>query len=368
MNPDVRRHVLRSRWLSVAAKMKEQDISALLLTNPADIRWLTGFSGSNGVALALHNGAPLLATDGRYSEQAARECPDVTVIITRELVDQLLMRLRENGADSLAVDPDTLTLAQFRSISAHPALFGVRLQEVPEPLMSVRMVKDLQEMEALRRAGEISVAALAKVVDDIKVGQTELAIARRLEWAMAKAGAEDRAFPSIVASGPNGGSPHHSPGDRPVESGDLLTIDFGAMVAGYRADCTRTFIIDADPEPWQVEIFDAVYAAASAARSASAPGVPTAVVDAAARGSIAEAGFAEFFVHGVGHGVGLNIHEAPMFGASSTGTLAASVPFTIEPGIYLPDKGGVRIEDTCVLTEDGLETLTDFPRELLRIG
>ena len=368
MNPDVRRHVLRSRWLSVAAQMKEQDISALLLTNPADIRWLTGFSGSNGVALALNNAAPLLATDGRYAEQAAAECPDVTVIITRELIDQLLMRLRENGADSLAVDPDSLTLAQFRNISAHPALFGVGLQEVPAPLMGVRMVKDLQEMEALRRAGEISVKALAKVVDDIKVGQSEISIARRLEWAMAKAGAEDRAFPSIVASGPNGGSPHHTPGERQLEPGDLLTIDFGAMVAGYRADCTRTFIVAADPEPWQEEIFQAVFDAAAAARAASAAGVPTAVVDAAARGSIAEAGYAEFFVHGVGHGVGLNIHEAPMFGASSTGTLAASVPFTIEPGIYLPERGGVRIEDTCVLSEDGLEILTDFPRELSRIG
>ena len=140
------------------------------------------------------------------------------------------------------------------------------------------------------------------------------------------------------------------------------------MVAGYRADCTRTFIVDAEPEPWQKEIFQAVYEAADAARSASAAGVPTAVVDAAARGRIAEAGFAEYFVHGVGHGVGLNIHEAPMFGASSTGTLAASVPFTIEPGIYLPDRGGVRIEDTCVLTEDGLQILTDYPRDLLRIG
>lgn len=368
MTEDVRRHVLRSRWLAVAARMKEQDLGALLLTDFADVRWLTGFSGTNGVALAVTNGPPLLATDSRYTERAAQECPDVTVVVTRDLIDQLLLRLRENAADSMAVDPDTLSLAQFRAISAHPAMFGVRLVEVPGPLSEVRMVKDLQEMTAMRQAGEISVAALEELVETIEVGQSELQIARRLEWALARNGAEDRAFPSIVAAGPNGGRPHHTPGERPVAPGDLLTLDFGAMVDGYRADCTRTFIIGASPQPWQEEIYQAVHDAAAAARGAAAPGVPTAVIDAAARSSIEQAGFAEFFVHGVGHGIGLSIHEAPMFGASTTGTLTGSVPFTIEPGVYLPDQGGVRIEDTCVLGEDGLEILTDFPRDLRQIG
>jgi len=145
-------------------------------------------------------------------------------------------------------------------------------------------------------------------------------------------------------------------------------MDFGAVVDGYHADCTRTVIVGSDPEPWQQQIHDIVADAAQQARGIAAPGVPTAVVDATARTAIADAGYGEFFVHGVGHGVGLDIHEAPMMGSSTTGTLAAAVPFTVEPGIYLPTQGGVRIEDTCVLGEDGIEVLTEYPRELRRVG
>jgi len=222
-------------------------------------------------------------------------------------------------------------------------------------------------MEALRAAAQASMMALADTLPTIRVGDSEVGIARRLEMAMATYGADDRSFPTIVASGPNGGQPHHAPTDRSVSAGDLVTIDFGAMVDGYRADCTRTVVVGADAEPWQVEIYEAVAEAARLARDACMPGVPTAVVDAAARQHIAAAGFGEFFVHGVGHGIGLNIHEAPMLGASTDGTLAAAVPFTIEPGIYLPDKGGVRIEDTCVLGDEGLEILTEYSRELIRV-
>lgn len=368
MEGDLRRHVLRSRWLNVAAGMKDSELGAILLTDPADVRWLTGYSGSNGAALAITNGPPLLTTDARYTEQAARECPDVEVIVTRDLVEQLLLRLRENGATSLAVDPTSLTLAQFRIISAHPALFGVKLVEVDTPLADVRMVKDRQELESMREAARISVTALNMVMESIAEGDTELSVARRLELAMEECGASDRAFPTLVAAGENGGSPHHTPTDRPLVPGDLVTIDFGAMVDGYRSDCTRTVIFGADPEPWQAEIYSVVEQAAELARESCAPGVPTAVVDAAARQHISTAGFGEYFVHGIGHGIGLNIHEAPMFGASSTGTLGNAIPFTVEPGIYLPDRGGVRIEDTCVLGEDGLDVLTDFPRELLRVG
>jgi Xaa-Pro aminopeptidase len=368
MDNELLRHVLRTRWLNVAAGMKEEDIGAILLTDPADVRWLTGYSGTNGAALAVTNGPPLLATDARYTEQAARQCPDVEVIVTRDLVEQLLLRLRENGAASLAVDPTSLTLAQFRVIAAHPALFGVKLMEVNTPLAGVRMTKDRQELETMREAARISVSALQSVIDSIAAGDTELAIARRLELAMEECGADDRAFPTIVAAGENGGSPHHEPTDRPLVPGDLITIDFGAMVDGYRSDCTRTVIFGADPQDWQNQIYLVVEQAALMARTACAPGVPTAAVDAAARQHISEAGFGEFFVHGIGHGIGLNIHEAPMFGASTTGTLGKAIPFTVEPGIYLPERGGVRIEDTCVLGEDGLEILTEFPRELIRVG
>lgn len=365
---DLKRNVLRTRWLALGEHMKSQNLGAILLTDPADIRWLTGYSGSNGAAMALASAPPLLATDGRYTEQATRECPEAELLITRDLVEQLLLRLRENNASSLGVDPTSLTLSQFRLIGAHPALFGIRVQELEAPLAEMRRVKDIHELESIRSACKISTQALEALLETVAIGDTEVQIARRLEAFMGDLGADDRSFPTIVASGPNGGSPHHSPSHRKVAAGDLVTIDFGALVDGYHADCTRTVIVGAEPEEWQADVYYAVKRAASAGRAAAAPGVPTAVVDAAAREEINKAEYAEFFVHGVGHGVGLDIHEAPQLGSATTGTLAISVPFTVEPGVYLPGKGGVRIEDTCVLLPDGLEVLTDFPRKLLRVG
>ncbi len=365
---DLKRNLMRSRWLSLAEQMKAKSYDALLLTDPADVRWLTGFTGSNGAVLAITSGPPLLATDPRYAKQAAEECPEVELIITRELTEQLLMRLREKGAGSLGVDPATLTLAHFRVISGHPGMFGMRIQEIESPVRQLRLRKDIHELAAMRQAGEITVASLAELLESIKIGQSEIHIARTLEAIMGDHGSADRAFQSIVATGPNGGQPHHTPSDRPVEAGELLTIDFGATVEGYNSDCTRTVIVGADPEDWQAEIHAVVAAANKAARDAAAPGVKTKDVDAAAREVISAAEYAEFFVHGVGHGIGLDIHEPPQLGSSSKGKLHAAVPFTIEPGIYLPDKGGVRIEDTCVLGDGGLEVLTEFPRDLVRVG
>ena len=181
-------------------------------------------------------------------------------------------------------------------------------------------------------------------------------------------GAHDRSFPTIVAAGENGGRPHHSPTDYQIAEGDLVMIDFGAAIDGYHADCTRTVIVGADPADWQVEIYETVRRASKAARAAAGPAVPTTVVDAAARTLISDAGFGEYFVHGVGHGVGLNIHEAPTLNSTTTDTLSQAIPFTVEPGIYIPGKGGVRIEDTCVLRSDGLAVLTKYPRGLTRVG
>ncbi len=314
---DLKRNLMRSRWLSVADLMKAKGYDALLLTAPADIRWLTGFTGTNGSVLAITGGPPLLATDPRYGQQASQECPEVELIVTRNLTDQLLLRLREKGAGSLGVDPTTLTLAEFRAISAHPGMFGMSIQEVDSPLARLRMRKDIHELEAMRQAGAIAAESLGQLLTEIKVGHTEIHIARTLEAIMGDFGSADRAFESIVASGRNGGQPHHTPSDHEIQAGELLTIDFGAVVEGYRSDCTRTVVVGADPEDWQVEIYSAVQQAAEAARGIAAPGVRTRDVDAAARTVIADAEFAEFFVHGVGHGIGLSIHEPPLLGSST---------------------------------------------------
>jgi Xaa-Pro aminopeptidase len=199
------------------------------------------------------------------------------------------------------------------------------------------------------------------------VGRTEQQIARDLEWRMFALGAEALAFETIVAAGPNSAIPHHEPTSREVGAGDLLKIDFGARYAGYHADCTRTMMIHDQPADWQREIYDLVASSQEAGRHALAPGVARVDVDDAARSVISAAGYGDHFVHGLGHGVGLEIHEEPYFSPRSTGKLLSRTPVTVEPGVYLPDRGGVRIEDTLVVA-DTPELLTTTTRELLVVG
>jgi Xaa-Pro aminopeptidase len=230
---------------------------------------------------------------------------------------------------------------------------------------ALRMVKDEVELAALRQAAAIADAALTDVIDGLVLGRTERHVARELERRMLESGAEAAAFETIVATGPNSAIPHHRPTDRRILQGDLLKIDFGARFDGYHSDMTRTFVVGANPADWQVEIYDLVFAAQRAGRQALAPGAEVTAVDAAARNVITEAGHGEHFGHGLGHGVGLQIHEAPLIAATGAGILHAGCPVTVEPGVYLPGRGGVRIEDTLVVGADGPDLLTLSTKELL---
>jgi Xaa-Pro aminopeptidase len=198
----------------------------------------------------------------------------------------------------------------------------------------------------------------------LQAGRTEREVARDLEERMREAGAEGPSFDTIVAAGAHAAIPHHRPTDAPLADGDLLTMDFGALVDGYHSDMTRTLIVG-EPEDWQRDLHDLVAEAAAAGRAALAPGVATRDVDAAARDVITAAGFGEHFVHGLGHGVGLVIHEAPAVSSTATATLEAGMTVTVEPGVYLAGRGGVRIEDTLVVTDDGAAALTQSPRDLV---
>lgn len=349
----------------VLAKLDAQSgARAFLVTHRANVTWLTGFTGSNGAVL-LTGGHALLATDSRYRDQGAHEAVDVELVIDRALGIALLARASELGTNRIAYEADHVCVGQFDTWQLNTAMMFVGTGSLIE---SLRIVKDAGEIELLARAGAISTEALAEVTATVRVGMTERYVARRLEAAMAAAGADDRAFATIVASGPNSAVPHHQPTSRAIESGDLLKIDFGARIGGYHADCTRTYVVGADPAPWQSEIFQIVVQAAAVGRAALRPGVSYAEVDSAARDVIAQAGYGQRFTHGLGHGVGLEIHEAPLFCANCVGSLAAGVVATVEPGIYLPGQGGVRIEDTCLVTGGQARELTTASRELQRIG
>ncbi|MGV0599292.1 M24 family metallopeptidase, partial [Mycolicibacterium pulveris] len=226
--------------------------------------------------------------------------------------------------------------------------------------------KDAGEVALLRLACEAADAALADLLErgGLRPGRTEKEVRRELESLMLDHGADGPSFETIVAAGPNSAIPHHRPTDAVLAAGDFVKIDFGALVSGYHSDMTRTFVL-APAAQWQRDIYDLVATAQRAGREALVPGTPLRDVDAASRQVIADAGYADNFGHGLGHGVGLQIHEAPGIGAASAGTLLAGSAVTVEPGVYLPDRGGVRIEDTLVVGESGTpDLLTRFPKEL----
>lgn len=352
-------HVVRRERL--ADHLNTVGAEAALVTRLVNVRYLTGFTGSNAALLVTPEHA-VLATDGRYITQSAAQAPDVERVIDRACAAALLTRAGRDGLRRVAFEAHDVT------VEAHQALSGLdgapALVPLGHAVEELRTVKDDEELALLREACAIGDRALQELFGTIAPGRTERDIARELEGRMLDHGADGIAFETIVATGPNSAVPHHRPTDRVVEAGDLLKIDFGALYRGYHADCTRTVVIG-EPADWQREIHALVREAQRAGRHALAPGVDVLTVDAAARDVITAAGYAESFTHGLGHGVGLEIHEAPSIGYNATGRLDARTPVTVEPGVYLPGRGGVRIEDTLVVRDGEPELLTTTPRDLL---
>lgn len=343
---------------------------ALLVSDEANVRWLTGLSSSNAAVL-LRGDATILVTDSRYAGSAVA-VPKVQLTIARDTNREALLAGRTLGgvADDqiqVAYESDCLSAAEAQRLSTDPELGTLKLIPTRGLIAQLRTVKDSAELAMIRKACEISTAALASLIDQIRVGMSELTIARTLEYELAAHGADDRAFPTIAATGPNSATPHHHPTSRPVGRGEILKLDFGAMVGGYHADCTRTFVVGAAATDRQIEVHQLVQQAAAAGRAALSSGVAIADVDTAARSVIAAHGLGENFSHGLGHGIGLEIHEPPLLSGATAGTLTPGNVVTIEPGVYLPTEFGVRIEDTCVVTDGHAQVLTDFPRELIVI-
>lgn len=356
----------RSALLAAVAAEGGPDVDALLVTSLVNVRYLTGFTGSNAAALVAPDVA-VLATDVRYVTQAGEQCPDLDLVIDRAVAAALVAEAVRRGLRRLGFEADALSVAAHAALLEVAAEGGVHLVPTQGLVEGLRVVKDEDEIAALRTACTISQDALTTLLPQLRPGLTEAAVAARLEGLMREGGAEAPAFETIVAAGEHSAIPHHEPTDRPLRRGDLLKIDFGARFRGYHADMTRTFVLG-EPAQWQRDLHALVARAQAAGREALAPGAELPQVDAAARTVIAAAGHGEHFGHGLGHGVGLQIHEAPTIGYAATGILADGTPVTVEPGVYLPGQGGVRIEDTLVVRPGGAESLTTASRELVVLG
>jgi Xaa-Pro aminopeptidase len=357
------------------ALLPEEGLGLVLVTTPANVAYLSGFTGSNGqLLITLDPDGDRLITDGRYEARAADEAPGLPVVLSRDPVEVALQAATaargtggggDGGAAVLGGEAGHLTWAAARDLGDRARAGGVTVEPTTGLVERLRVVKDEIEVELLRRACHLTVEALDWLVEEVvAVGRSERELAVALERRFVDLGADGVAFPSIVASGPNAAVPHHAPGDRRLQEGDLLTIDCGAKVGGYHADCTRTYAVGEVGEGLR-EVYALVLAAQSAGRAAAVAGATGGDVDEAAREVITAGGYGEAFVHGTGHGVGLDIHEAPAVAKGSRATLRAGTALTVEPGVYLPGIGGVRIEDTIVVTADGSPTvLTPAPRDL----
>lgn len=331
----------------------------LFISNLLNVRYLSGFTGSNA-ALLVTDSTAILATDSRYEIQAAQQVPDLQVFIGRNFPELLLGKLAKS---EVIVEGTDLSIDSYQKlVSSFEHQFTSRTGLVE----SMRVVKDESEIALIKQACEISTNAFTDIIGSVRVGQTEKAIRNNLEQRMRELGADDIAFASIVASGPNSAIPHHEPTDREVMSGDLLKIDFGAKVNGYHADCTRTVVIG-QASSWQIELHAAVTEAQASGRETIRSDIEFADVEGAVNQALTDSGYRDYFTHGLGHGVGLAIHEDPFFGRVEAAKIMPNTVITIEPGAYLKDKGGVRVEDTIVVNSNGYLNLTNLPYELLEL-
>jgi len=351
---------MNERIERLRGELGELGAATFLVTNSVNVRYLTGFDSSNA-ALLVSGDRLVVATDGRYVE-AARSLDGIDVhAADRDVLAWLGGRLGELADGPVAFEADTVTFAGHQALSAN----GTRLLPASGVVLGLRSVKDELELDAIRRAGRITTAAYERLAQETVVGRTEADVAWWMEKALRDEGADALAFPVIVGAGPNSALPHHHPGEREIGAGETVIVDAGALVDGYCADCTRTFATG----PLAGELREAYALCRSAQESALVavrPGVTARELDAIARTEIEESGVAPV-VHGLGHGVGLEVHELPVLRPTSTDVLAAGNVVTVEPGVYLTGKGGVRIEDLVVIGEEGPEVLTTFTKDLLTL-
>jgi Xaa-Pro aminopeptidase len=355
----------------LANELGELEMDALLVDSPVDVRYLTGFSGSNGVVLVVGDaagpklGAHRFLTDFRYATQSAEQIPDAfeCEIVVGDLLDALVAALVDTRG-RLGFDEASLTVKGHRQLAEQLGQ-GWELVACAGAVERLRAVKDVGEIAHIRAASELADEALRSVLEDGLVGRTERAVAIELELRMRRLGAQAPSFPSIVAAGAHGALPHAEPRAREIPRDVLVTIDWGALHEDYCSDCTRTYATGEGISAQAREIYALVLSAQEQGLAAVKAGPNGREVDAVARAVIERAGHGEHFGHGLGHGVGMDIHEGPRLSrTASEEPLVAGNVVTVEPGVYLPDVLGVRIEDLVVVGEDAQEVLTSLPKAL----
>ena len=366
--PDPAVRVPEARADKLAAGVAELGLDALIvgdLVRPgdsgreamADVSWLTGFRGSSGLAVV---GAEIrvFLTDFRYAEGARELLPTSFEVV--EVSAKIVPRLAELLSGRVGLDEGKTSVETHRRLTGEVG-DGVELVAAEGLLEGLRRVKDESEVAAIAQAARLTDEVYAYIEEQGLAGRSEREVALAAEAQMRELGAEGPSFASIVAAGANGSSPHAVPGSREIERGDYVVVDMGAIVDGYCSDCTRT-LVDGEPDPAQREVYEIVLSAQLAGLEAVRAGASGPAVDAVARELIAEAGHGERFGHGLGHGVGIEIHEPPRVSKSSEDELMAGDIVTVEPGIYVPGEFGVRIEDLVVVTEDGHRNLSSYPK------
>lgn len=351
---------MSTRLESLRSFIAGRGLAAVIVAKPENRRYFSGFTGSSGLLVVSRTAARLI-TDFRYIEQAARQAPEFTVVRHgSNIYDTVATEIKAVDGESIGFESDFTPWDDYQKMHTFISRF------VPVHLDKLRMVKDEAELAALGTAVRLADDAFSHILTYIRPGVSERDIALELEFFMRKNGAEDVAFETIVASGTRSALPHGRASDKPVAAGEFVTMDFGAVYEGYHSDITRTVVVGQASDR-QRELYTLVHAAQQAGVAAVAAGKTGREVDAIARRVISDAGYGSYFGHGLGHGVGLAIHEEPRLSPTDNETLAANMTVTVEPGVYLPNWGGVRIEDTVVVTAAGAKVLTASSKELIQL-
>jgi Xaa-Pro aminopeptidase len=340
--------------------LREDKVDGILITNLENVHYLSGFTGSDAALLITENKGYFL-TDSRYTTQAREEVSGFEVVQYKKKIEGLSNLMNDLELRGIGFEGQDLTYQAHKEFAEKVS--GGEFIPINERVKNIRTVKGNGEIALIKKAIDIASKSLRENVWRITPGNHEREVALELEFSMRRNGADNIAFDTIVVSGDRSALPHGKPSEKKIHNGDFVIIDFGARYGGYYSDETRTFFCG-KPNRRQKEVYQIVKDAHDKAISSVRPGMKATEVDAVARGWIKDAGYGEYFGHGTGHGVGLAVHENPVIGYESEDVVEEGMVFTIEPGIYIPGWGGVRIEDMVLVTENGCEVLTDMSKEI----